>query len=400
MTLPRLPWWDVALGVAVGAFGLWEVSVRAGTAHDAGGSAVVIVLLMAVAAGSYRLAPAVGLSLVWAASALQLWQGLDVTLVQLAAVLVSFGTARYGHPVTLWLSGLSIPLGSAIAVLYVRANGSSSLAVLSNAVTPYARVSVTSAFLLPFVVLAAPWGLGLVLRLTARLRRTRQEREQAEVEAARSQEIAELRAAQTLLARDVHDVVGHSLAVILAQAESAEFMDDTDIGRIRAALANISSSARTSLGDVRRVLSSTDEPTDGVPLATAGLDSLVDGVRSAGHVVRSQVEGVPRPLPPELDVVAFRVLQEMLTNALKHGRRHEPIDVERCFGDDSLRIEVRNVAGDGAGDPKAEGIGLPGMQRRLDAVGGRLDVHRDDGPSGPVFTTTAWVPLRRPGSLG
>ncbi len=339
MTMPRLRWSDAAVGVAVAAFGGWEASARAAT----GGAVLTIVLLMAVAAGLYRAAPAVGLALVWASSLLQVWSGLDVALVQLAAALVAFGTARYGRPLTLWLSGLSIPVGSALALLYIRAHGTRSLADISNAITPNGQVSQTSALLLPLFILSAPWALGLVLRLTARLRRTRQEREQAEVEAARSQEIASVRAEQARLARDVHDVVGHSLTVILAQADSAEFMDDTDIDRIRTALANISTSARTSLGDVRRVLSSTEDPTEQVPLMTGGLDSLVDGVRSAGNDVRSEVEGVPRPLPPELDVVAFRVLQEMLTNALKHGRRGAPIAVRRSFGADTLRIEVQNV---------------------------------------------------------
>lgn len=408
---PSLPGWslrwsDAGIGVAVAAFGAWEASVRASSAgRDVSGSALVIALLMAVAAALYRAAPATALALVWAACAFQVLQSQDVALVQLAAAIVSFGAARYGRALTVWVSGLSIPVGSALALLYVRANGTSSLAVLTDAVAPPGgRISMTSAFLLPLSVLSLPWALGLVLRLTARLRRTREEREQAEIEAARSLEIAEVRAEQARLARDVHDVVGHSLTVILAQADSADYMDDQDIDRIRAALRNISTSARRSLGDVRQVLSSTNEASpDGMggavtPLATGGLDSLVDGVRSAGNDVRSRVVGTPRPMPPELDVVAFRVLQEMLTNALKHGRRGEPIDVERCFNADTLRIEVHNAA---AGDDPSgsdldvgEGIGLPGMRRRLEAVGGRLAVGRDEAPEGPVFTSTAWVPLR------
>ena len=129
-----------------------------------------------------------------------------------------------------------------------------------------------------------------------------------------------MRAEQARLARDVHDVVGHSLTVILAQAESVQFMPDDDIERIRAALANIATSARQSLGDVRQVLSPR-RPQRRRRRRRASLDSLVEGVRSAGHEVTRPWSGSPRPLPPELDVVAFRVLQEMLTNALKHGRR-------------------------------------------------------------------------------
>jgi len=94
-------------------------------------------------------------------------------------------------------------------------------------------------------------------------------------------------------------------------------------------------------------------------------------------------------MPPELEVVAFRVLQEMLTNAIKHGRRDLPVQVERHW-DDDLRIEVQNAVAEG---PQTDdGQGLIGMRRRLDAVGGRLDVRRRTDP--PTFTATAWVPVR------
>jgi signal transduction histidine kinase len=84
------------------------------------------------------------------------------------------------------------------------------------------------------------------------------------------------------------------------------------------------------------------------------------------------------------------VLQEMLTNAIKHGRRDSPVIVERHW-DGELRIEVRNVIG--TTQPGA-GQGVEGMRRRLEAVGGRLDVRRRDEAHGPTFTATAWVPVR------
>jgi len=104
------------------------------------------------------------------------------------------------------------------------------------------------------------------------------------------------------------------------------------------------------------------------------------------------------------------VVQEMLTNAVRHGRRDRPIRVERYWPHDSferdLRLEVSNALAD-AGETQpisvaaptapaapAGGQGLPGMRRRVEAVGGRLDVRRRSGPDGPTFTTTAWVPVR------
>ena len=96
--------------------------------------------------------------------------------------------------------------------------------------------------------------------------------------------------------------------------------------------------------------------------------------------------------------MAFRVLQEMLTNALKHGRRGAPVRVERHW-EGELRIEVQNVVEPSTEEtqplvatPTGGGQGLDGMRRRLESVGGRLDVRRRDDP--PTFTATAWLPVR------
>ena len=195
----------------------------------------------------------------------------------------------------------------------------------------------------------------------------------------------------------MHDVVGHSLAVILAQAESAQYLPDDDPERLKATLATIAGSARESLQDVRAVLSAGSQP---VPVGE--LDDLVTGVRAGGRDVRSSDVGVPRPLPPELAAVAYRVQQEMLTNAVKHGSREAPVLLERHW-DGELRLEVRNVVAPPAGDhtvplaavtgEESPGQGLDGMRRRLESVGGRLDVRRREEPEGTTFTVTAWMPV-------
>jgi len=116
----RTRWSGAVLGVAVLLVGGWEAG-RAGAVIGGDlGVAGAIAVAMAVAAGTYRLAPGLALGLVWGAALLQIGAGLDIALVQLATVLVAFGTARYGRPVTVWCSGLSIPVGSVIALLYLR----------------------------------------------------------------------------------------------------------------------------------------------------------------------------------------------------------------------------------------------------------------------------------------
>jgi signal transduction histidine kinase len=315
-----------------------------------------------------------------------------VTEILLAAV--AFGCARWGDTLVVWLSGISIPVGAAVAVLWLDPNvfyDSLSIAGIQGlAQRGYYGGNGwrLSAGLLGTALLMAPWLLGLALRFSARSEASRASQVVAEAERDQAEEIARLREEQARLGRDVHDVVGHSLAVILAQAESAQYLDDADTAALKRTMTNIATSARSSLDDVRTVLAST-QGAAGAPMRPPDLESLLDGVRASGHTVESTVVGAPQPMPPELEVVAFRVLQEMLTNAIKHGRRDQPVHVERHW-DDDLRIEVQNAVADG---PQADdGQGLVGMRRRLDAVGGRLDVRRRTDP--PTFTATAWVPVR------
>lgn len=358
--------------------------------------ALLVVVGVAVAVGLARRLPAAALAVAWGTGLVQVVIGVEPMLTEVLLAAVAFGCARWGRPPTVWLSGLSIPLSAAIAVLmtspYSFYRVLQMLGVERLAIDSYSRYDWRlAAGLVGFALLATPWLLGLALRFAARSQDSRRSQVAAEAQRDQAEEIARLREEQAQLARDVHDVVGHSLAVILAQAESAQYLEDADTQGLKTTMANIAGSARASLEDVRQVLSSTAGQAG--PTAAAqqtDLDSLVDGVRASGHEVVTTEVGSPQPMPPELAVVAFRVLQEMLTNAIKHGRRDQPVHVERHWEGD-LRIEVQNAvpAGDSLG---SGGQGLDGMRRRLEAVGGRLDVRRRADP--PTFTATAWVPVR------
>lgn len=398
---------DLAVAAIVAFLGLYE----AATAWVLPGNRFELVFVAigtAAAVGLSRRLPAAALALVWGVCGLQLLAGIDLMLVQVTIAAVAFGTARWGSTVTVWLSALSIPLAGMIVITIVNSRGLGGLAGLAgneSVVDTVRELSTTwqvTAALIGAAALGAPWLAGLALRFGDRARLSRASQEAAEEDAARAvseteqaREIARLREDQARLANDVHDVVGHSLAVILAQAESAQYLDDTDPKALKETMAKIATSARTSLRDVRQVLADTQQP-DAPP---AGLDTLVDGVRASGHEVVSTEIGTPRPLPPELEVVAFRVLQEMLTNAIKHGRRDTPVHVERHW-EGELRIEVRNVVAPSpfAANGSSGGAGLDGMRRRLESVGGRLDVRRRDEDGRSTFTATAWVPVRAGGA--
>ncbi len=391
------PTWlpDAAVGLIVLTFGLWEVLDRNGFMYGAGSDVLadgftplLLVVTMAVAAGLHRLSPGFALALVWLAGAVLVMGGAEVRYVMFAGVIVAYGTARWGSPAVLWLSGLSIPLGAVLAGYYVYANGvsfaSDFLSDLMRATSGGGGFDITRGVLgfIGFLVLALPWLSGIVFRVRAQARRAREHELEAVASKEQAEQIATVRAEQTRMAHDVHDVVGHSLAVILAQAESAQFLPDEDPARLKETMANIAVSARQSLRDVRQVLSATEV----APQQDGGLDRLVDGVRAAGNDVQSTVVGTPRPLPPDIDAVAYRTLQEMLTNAIKHGVRGQQVTVLRHWAED-LTLAVQNAA---TGETGPDGLGLPGMRMRLESVGGRLDVRHEEGS----YTATAKIPLR------
>jgi signal transduction histidine kinase len=407
---------DAVLGLAVLVVGMvevWGVTVPYGQSRL---TYVVVAVAFAVASGLSRQAPFIALLLVWVFCSVQLVAGIPVLSVEFSVAVVAFGCARWGEPATVVLSGLSIPAAGVVGfVIQSRAmvgvfRDLSAFGELQSSASRFSDTLQVGATILGLLVLVVPWLAGLALRATARARQSEFRQEEAEADAVRAQreteqarEIARLREEQATMARDVHDVVGHSLAVILAQAESGQYLPDDDPEKLKRTMATIAGSARSSLQDVRQVLSGPAEP---APARSDAFEALVAGVRASGHEVRSTEVGPPQPLPPELDVAAHRVVQEMLTNAIKHGCRDEPVRVERHW-DSDLRIEVQNAVGGpdparpmdetqpvaGIPMPRPDGgQGLDGMRRRLEAVGGRLDTRRRTDPA--TYTATAWVPVR------
>ncbi len=420
MNVPRPAWQerlpDAAAGLIVAALGLViaildyggfdeYVPVPHGTLSPDREVALFVVVAVATGAavGASRLAPGVALALVWMLAGIHVVVGLPILVTELAIAVVAFGTARWGSMAVVWLSALSIPAGATVAVVFLgpeirRVLSSflhlSALQGLRETWQPFAAV-------IGAALLGVPWMAGTVLRVAARARTTvdlaSADVARAEADRAQARQIARLRDDQARLARDVHDVVGHSLAVILAQAESGQYLPDGDPAALKTTLANIATSARTSLQSVRQVLSATQE---GVAASTPDLDSLVEGLRTSGHEVVSTQTGAPQPMPPESDLIAFRTLQEMATNAMKHGRRDRPITVERRWPDGTweatLRISVSNAAAAAQAADWTAGLGLTGMRQRVESVGGRLDVDRHEVAGEPRFTATAWIPVRRP----
>jgi signal transduction histidine kinase len=222
--------------------------------------------------------------------------------------------------------------------------------------------------------------------LTARAERAERERE-TEARAAAAEERARI-------AREMHDVVAHSLSVMVVQAGAAEAMLDADPERARRPLAAVQQTGRSALTELRRMLGVLREMADEGPgLAPqpglSALDELARQVREAGLPVNVRVEGEPRPLPPGIDLSAYRIVQEGLTNALKHAGPATAEVVVR-YGPRELELVVRD---DGRGrGPSANGggHGLLGMRERVALYGG--DLTAGPRPEGG-FALAARLPL-------
>jgi signal transduction histidine kinase len=201
------------------------------------------------------------------------------------------------------------------------------------------------------------------------------------------------------IARELHDVVAHHMSVIAIQAEAAPYKTPDPPKELVESFAEIRASALSGLNELRRVLGvlRSDAP-DTTPQPGLGdLDELLESARSAGVTVTAGVTGTPRPLPGGVDLSAYRIVQEALSNAMRHAPG-AAVEVKLYYGDAALVVEVRNdcPAGPGsAGTPdgvpgEGGGHGIIGMRERATMLGGHLQA----GPTKKgEFLVTAALPL-------
>ncbi|GIG19632.1 two-component sensor histidine kinase [Cellulomonas chitinilytica] len=194
------------------------------------------------------------------------------------------------------------------------------------------------------------------------------------------------------LTREVHDVVAHGLAVIVMQAQGGAAAFARRPADTLAALDTIVATGRGSLADIRHVLSVSgqdDDATAPVP-GIAQLPRLAEQVRQAGTPVELQVTGVPRTLPTSIDASSYRIVQEALTNVMKHAGPGAHAEVVVSYEGDGLTIDARD---DGAGPAPSDGTGghgLRGMRERVALLGGELTA--GPGPAGG-YLVHARLPL-------
>ncbi|MDJ1115504.1 sensor histidine kinase [Microbacterium dauci] len=344
-------------------------------------AAALLTLVFSGALAIRRLSPPLALGIAWVAAIIQMALGFPPLFANVAILGVLYVTAAYGSRLVFWLGFASSLVGALAITVYlilppVLAGGWSVESALRNFLVSGVMLFTASVF-----GLLLAWTVGALRRTGLRARETRAAQERAEAETAAEQE-------RTRIARDMHDIVAHSLAVVIAQADGARYTKDADA--TDAALQTISTTARSALSDVRLLLTQLrHSQSDGPQPTLADLEQLYAQVRAAGVPLRVDVYPAPRgEVAASVELSVYRILQEALTNALRHGGGG-PVDVSLAWHDDRVELAVRNaVSADAAPGSRPPGHGLIGMRERAQLIGGTLEAGADEG----VFTVSAVLP--------
>ncbi|MFG3024351.1 sensor histidine kinase [Streptomyces sp. NPDC048254] len=274
-------------------------------------------------------------------------------------------------------------------------------AMVLVAVRASAAVTIGDALFFLLSAATAALALGLVVRIRrAQLAGLRERAARLEVERDQRGRLA-VAAERARVAREMHDIVGHNLAVIITLADAGAYATDVTPDRGREALHLIGDTGRQALGELRRVLGVLREASDGPrnepelspQPGLTDLEALCEGVRSAGLEVVYRTVGDVDALDSGVQLVIYRIIQEALTNALKHAGADTQVDLAIVMRETHLTITVQDTGPGGDGrraDPaNEEGHGLVGMRERAALYGGSLRA----GPAGEGWTVEAVLDL-------
>jgi signal transduction histidine kinase len=310
--------------------------------------------------------------------------------VMLVVVAETVQTFTSQVPGSLWSLVVSIVVVYSVAAHYPEGRAAIGGLVMVGSSLLQERVDNGVDYLFIVILFGGTWLLGRASRLW-RTRVSHAEQHQ--------HDLARLAVAEERLriARELHDVVAHSLSIIAVQADAAEAALAHDPVLAGEPLRAIKASARGSLREIRdmlQLLRSDDETDVGgealrpVP-GLAALDELVAGAAKSGLTIRSSIEGNLGALPPAVDLAAYRIVQEALTNVARHaGPVAATVVIRRT--PQSVELEVENAPGAARARIVSAGVGLLGIRERVALLGGTLDTGRTDGGG---YRLSAELPL-------
>nr|WP_203622224.1 sensor histidine kinase [Streptomyces sp. SID8499] len=358
--------------------------------HGSLGAALAVSVVLCVTVALRRRMPEKMVLLAAAAGLAQLIGNVETLVADFAMLVIVYTVAAIGAR---WASRFALAGGMCAATL-------AQIRWPEERASAWGQIALAVFQTVPF---ALAWVLGDSMRtrrayfaqLEERAARLEKEREaQAQVAVA---------AERARIARELHDVVAHNVSVMVVQADGAAYVLDAAPDQAKKALETISSTGRQALAEMRRLLGvlRTGEHQEGgeyVPQPDVEqIEDLVEQCRESGLPVDFRIEGTPRPLPSGVELTAYRIVQEALTNTRKHGGPNAGASVRLVYFDDGLGLLVED---DGKGAPHelyedggvdGQGHGLIGMRERVGMVGGTLDA----GPRpGGGFRISALLPLK------
>lgn len=394
--LRRHPTWvDSFWAVLLFGISVMSVAVREEGGQDLPGTSseaiiVPVLVLLGLVIALRRRMPEKMLVLAIVVGLAQLVLNVAPTPVNFAFLVITYTVAATGAR---WASRLALGTGLCAAPLAQTRWPEQDSSVLGNVAL--------------MIFMAVPFALAWVLGDSIRTRRAYYE--QLEERATRLEKEREAQAKVAVaaerarIARELHDVVAHNVSVMVVQADGAAYVLDSAPDQAKKALETISSTGRQALAEMRRLLGvlrtgEHQESGEYVPQPDVEqIDDLIQQCRSSGLPVDFKVEGTPRPLPSGVELTAYRIVQEALTNTRKHGGPNTGASVRLVYFDDGLGLLVED---DGKGAPHelyedggadGSGHGLIGMRERVGMVGGTLDA----GPRpGGGFRISALLPLK------
>ena len=379
MTIPRPRRFDLALAAALGV--LIELELALSSVRDT--PLLAALLLGAVFA----------LAMAWRSTAPL--AALGATAAAAVALAVAGTPPEELASTSILVAILSFAIGAHLPRRRAQA-GLVGVGALVAGVTALGPNQTVGDVIFPVVLFSGCWALGRVgrgrARLTAELQARTEQLERERVERDRDAVARD----RVRIARELHDVVAHSVSVMVVQAGAARSVLDFDPDASVRALGAVEATGREALTEMRRllgILRPAGEDADHSPQPSLDrLGALIARSRDAGLDVELHVEGRAGPLAPGVDLTAFRLVQEGLTNALKHGGRGRARVVLR-WSPEVLEVEVANRVADG---PAALGLtsggqGLIGMRERVALCGGELRA----GPIGRGFVVRARLPRER-----
>lgn len=352
---------------------------------------------MGAALALRRLSPTIALIVAWAFCVAQVAVGENPLPANLVVLPVLYATSAYGSRTLRWVGLASTVLGAAVITVslllpnFVTRPLSPGPTVIVGADAPALIRSSAVVFVGSAAAFLLSWTAGLLTRSWRQAGENRRAVVVATEEMAAEQE-------RVRIARDMHDVVAHSLAVVVAQADGARYLGSKDPAAMDAALATIATTAREALSDVRVLLAQLRHSQgDGPQPTLVDLDRLVEQLQASGLTIRREVSGTALALATGQQLAVYRIVQESLTNALRHADRDQEVTVHFGWTAHGLDLTISSALIPAkttrtgrtpiVGAP-APGHGIAGMTERAALVGGHLTA----GPVGPRFVVHAWLP--------